>query len=146
MHSSWKTFNSREYQYLMKTNILLPSSRPFGNSPLEMNLLIFFKVFLWDLDGWNCKAWHLEREHKGKGLVRTECNTHWSSNGNIYYVVIHMAINYHGHSHVFCVLLALKIQALLTKTYYHYLMVYCGQHVPFMVGLYTYFPLLLNKK
>lgn len=39
-----------------------PSCCPSGNSPLEMKLLIFFRIFLWDLDGWNFSAWHLDKE------------------------------------------------------------------------------------
>lgn len=80
-------------------NILSPSCCPFGNSPLEMNLLIFFRIFLLDLEGWNFGAWHLDREHDGKGFVRKThiciyfCLSHKHLIGDVMYLK-----NYHRSS------------------------------------------------
>jgi len=46
-----------------------PSPGACGNSPLEMNLFNFLRIFLWDLEGWNFSAWHLERQHKNEKVM-----------------------------------------------------------------------------
>lgn len=58
-------------KYNTEINIFSPSPCSFGTSPLDMNLLIFFRIFLWDLEGWNFSAWHLDGGHTGRNLIRT---------------------------------------------------------------------------
>lgn len=56
--------NTFFFFFWTKSSRVSPACCPSGNSPLEMKLFIFFRIFLWDLDGWNFSAWHLDKEQR----------------------------------------------------------------------------------
>lgn len=59
----WKETSIWGKQFL-DPHLILPSQFPFEISPLARNFNIFFKTFLWDFDGWNCKGRHLGKQNK----------------------------------------------------------------------------------